>query len=51
MNRFLRNVLITVLALVCLGLAGCNGNVGIGMSVGVPVGNHGYISVGGNRWL
>ena len=36
--------------LVCLMLTGCSGNVGIGMSVGVPVGNHGYISVGGGRW-
>jgi hypothetical protein len=32
-------------------LAGCSGNVGVGMSVGVPVGNHGFVSVGGGRWL
>jgi predicted small secreted protein len=36
--------------LVSLLLAGCNGNVGVGLSVGVPVGNHGYVSVGGTRW-
>jgi predicted small secreted protein len=32
-------------------LAGCNANVGVGMSVGVPVGSHGYMSVGTGRWL
>lgn len=31
-------------------LAGCNGNVGVGLSVGIPIGNHGYMSVGGTRW-
>jgi hypothetical protein len=35
----------------CLVLTGCSGNVGVGVSVGVPVGNHGYVSVGGSRWL
>lgn len=34
-----------------LALGGCSGNVGVGMSVGVPVGNHGYVSVGSRRWL
>jgi hypothetical protein len=37
-----------------LSLGGCSANVGVGMSVGVPIGNHGYVSVGagsgGNRW-
>lgn len=51
MNRSLRRVLVVLLGFCCLLLAGCSGNVGVGMSVGVPVGNHGYISVGGNRWL
>ena len=51
MNRSLRGVLVVLLSFCCLLLAGCSGNVGVGMSVGVPVGNHGYISVGGNRWL
>ncbi len=39
------------LLLSTLSLSGCSGNVGIGMSVGVPIGNHGYMSVGGGRWL
>lgn len=51
MNRYIRRILIVLLSFCCLMLAGCQGNVGVGMSVGVPVGNHGYISVGGHRWL
>ena len=31
-------------------LGGCSGNVGVGLSVGVPVGNHGYMSLGPSRW-
>lgn len=31
-------------------VGGCSGNVGVGLSVGVPIGNHGYMSIGGNRW-
>lgn len=51
MNRTIRNLLILALGLCCLLLAGCSGNVGVGVSVGVPIGNHGYMSVGGHRWL
>lgn len=32
-------------------LASCSGNVGVGLNVGVPIGNHGYMSVGTNRWF
>ena len=51
MKKWLRNILVLLLSLCCLMLAGCSGNVGVGMSVGVPVGNHGYISLGGHRWM
>ena len=51
MKKWSRKAAILLLAVVCLMLAGCSGNVGVGMSVGVPVGNHGHISVGGHRWL
>lgn len=51
MNKWTRRTLILLLSLCCLALTGCNGNVGVGISVGVPVGNHGYISVGGHNWL
>jgi hypothetical protein len=40
-----------LLFLSALSLSGCSGSVGVGLSVGVPVGDHGYISVGGGRWL
>jgi predicted small secreted protein len=50
MKSWTKRILIVLLALVCLQLGGCSGNVGVGLSVGVPIGDHGYISVGGNRW-
>jgi hypothetical protein len=40
-----------VLLTAVLSLGGCSGSVGVGLSVGIPVGNHGYVSVGGGRWL
>ena len=51
MKTWNRRLMILLLSLCCLMLAGCNANVGVGMSVGVPVGNHGYISMGGHRWM
>ncbi len=36
--------------LTCLALGGCSGNVGMGLSAGIPVGNHGYTSVGTSGW-
>ncbi len=50
-RKYTRAVLVVLISLCCLMLAGCSGNVGVGMSVGVPVGNHGYVSLGGHRWL
>ena len=38
-----------LLVMACLAVSGCSTNVGVGLSVGVPVGNHGYISVGTGR--
>jgi hypothetical protein len=46
----LKPLALAILVLACLALTGCSGNVGVGMSVGVPIGNHGYMSIGGNRW-
>lgn len=51
MRRARRFVAVMALLLSSLLLAGCDANVGVGMSVGVPVGSHGYMSVGGTRWL
>jgi hypothetical protein len=42
---------ILLLLIATLSLSGCSGNVGVGVSVGVPIGNHGYMSVGTGRWL
>jgi predicted small secreted protein len=47
----IRKLLFVCLLLSSLLLAGCNANVGIGMSVGVPIGDHGYMSIGGGSWL
>ena len=41
-----------VLLVSMLSVSGCNGgSVGVGMSVGVPVGTRGHMSVSANRWL
>ena len=51
MKKAKRTIALITVLLTTLSLAGCNGNVGVGVSVGVPVGNHGYMSVGtGRRW-
>jgi predicted small secreted protein len=53
MQSMKKKLLLMVVLSSSLLLAGCNANVGIGMSVGVPVGNHGYVSVGTGmgRWF
>jgi predicted small secreted protein len=50
MKKARRTIALIAVLLTTLSLAGCDGNVGVGVSVGVPVGNHGYMSVGGTRW-
>jgi hypothetical protein len=50
MRRALRAAAVLALVISTLSLAGCSGNVGVGLSVGVPIGNHGYMSVGTSRW-
>jgi hypothetical protein len=46
----MKNVLLLVVLASCGLIASCNGNVGVGLSVGIPIGDHGYMSVGGSRW-
>ncbi len=50
MRRVKRITGVMAVLMVSLVLASCDGNVGVGVSVGVPIGNHGYMSVGGTRW-
>lgn len=52
-RKILRPLMFTAVVSACLLLSGCSSNIGVGMSVGVPIGDHGYISVGGgsNRWF
>jgi len=50
MRNLIRKTAFGALLMSCLLLGGCSGNVGIGLSVGIPVGDHGYMTVGGTRW-
>jgi hypothetical protein len=50
MRRVIRVTGLLVLAVSMLVANGCGSAVGIGMSVGVPVGTQGYMSVGASRW-
>jgi predicted small secreted protein len=50
MRRTIRIAAALALCASMLSLAGCSGNVGVGVSVGVPVGNYGYMSIGASRW-
>ena len=50
MKIWLRRVAILALCASCLLMTGCDGNVGVGMSVSVPVGSNGRVHVGGSRW-
>jgi predicted small secreted protein len=49
-NGIRKSLLVLLLASSAL-IAGCNANVGVGVSVGVPIGNHGHMSIGTHRWL
>lgn len=49
-KALVKKLVIILLALASLSIAGCSGSVGVGMSVGVPIGNSGYMRVGGGRW-
>lgn len=52
MSKLTRSLALATLLLLSLLLAGCSANVGVGLSVGIPVGDHGYINIGSssNRW-
>lgn len=48
-DRFRKAVLIALLLAATL-IPACTGNIGVGLNVGVPVGDHGYVSFGTSRW-
>ena len=51
MSRVFRVAGMLALMVSILLVNGCGpGAVGVGMSVGVPVGSRGYMSVGASRW-
>ena len=50
MQKLIKKLALALTLSSCLLLGGCSGNVGVGLSVGVPIGNHGYMSVGSSRW-
>ena len=47
----MRRLSLALLIVATLMLGGCNANVGVGVNVGVPIGNNGYMSVGTGRWF
>ncbi|MEY2853195.1 MAG: hypothetical protein RL030_327 [Pseudomonadota bacterium] len=50
-HRIARRMLLAATLIATLALSGCNANVGVGMSVGVPIGNNGHMSVSTGRWF
>jgi predicted small secreted protein len=50
MRRLPTWIALAALLLSCLALTACSGRVGVGVSVGVPVGNYGHVRIGASRW-
>ena len=51
MKNGMKKILLVMLLASSTMIAGCSGNVGVGLNVGVPIGNHGHMSIGTHRWL
>jgi predicted small secreted protein len=51
MKTNIRKALFVLVLAASALVAGCGANVGVGLNVGVPVGNHGYMSFGSNHWF
>ncbi len=49
-KKLLKSTAILSLLISTLALYGCSSSIGVGLSVGVPIGKHGYISLGSSRW-
>lgn len=50
MRNITRKSLFALIVGSTLVLGGCSGNVGVGLNVGVPIGSHGYMSLGTSSW-
>jgi predicted small secreted protein len=51
MKNGMKKILLVMLLASSAIIAGCSGNVGVGLNVGIPIGNNGYMSLGTNHWL
>ena len=51
MRKGMKKILLVMLLTSSAMIAGCSGNVGVGLNVGVPIGNRGYMILGTSRWL
>jgi predicted small secreted protein len=49
MLKTTRLLLLFIVMFASVILSGCNANIGVGMSVGVPIGNYGHMSIGLGR--
>ncbi|NHA13551.1 hypothetical protein [Thioalkalivibrio sp. XN279] len=49
MNKTFRRMMLVAVLVAGALVAGCAANVGVGLSVGVPIGDHGYMSMGTHR--
>ncbi len=45
-----RKMMVVLLLASSALISSCSGNVGVGLNVGIPIGDHGYMSLGTSRW-
>lgn len=50
MKQTMRKTLFALVLAASALVAACSGNVGVGVNVGIPIGNHGHMSIGTGRW-
>jgi hypothetical protein len=50
MKNSVKKIMLVLLLASSAVLSSCSGNVGVGLSVGIPIGNHGYMSLGTSSW-
>jgi hypothetical protein len=50
MKKIIRKTLFVLILSSAALVAACSGNVGVGLNVGVPIGNHGHLSFGTGNW-